>query len=80
MMRDFCEGIYAPQHLHTEANGVVQETQSEDCLNANVWRPSGVELGESCPFMCSFMIAFELTGSSTVKQFDGWRSLLLKCR
>ncbi|CAH7332323.1 Carboxylic ester hydrolase [Vibrio chagasii] len=65
-------GDICPQIPHTmEANGVVQETQSEDCLNANVWRPSGVELGEKLPvYVFIHGGAFEL-GSSTVKQFDG---------
>ena len=65
-------GDICPQIPHTmEANGVVQETQSEDCLNANVWRPSGVEQDEKLPvYVFIHGGAFEL-GSSTVKQFDG---------
>ncbi|UTZ22222.1 carboxylesterase family protein [Vibrio campbellii] len=65
-------GDICPQIAHTmEANGVVQETQSEDCLNANVWRPSGVDEGEKLPvYVFIHGGAFEL-GSSTVKQFDG---------
>ncbi|MGR2665606.1 carboxylesterase family protein [Vibrio campbellii] len=65
-------GDICPQVPHTmEANGVVQEAQSEDCLNANIWRPSDIANDEKLPvYVFIHGGAFEL-GSSTVKQFDG---------
>ncbi|WP_227739619.1 carboxylesterase family protein [Vibrio sagamiensis] len=65
-------GAICPQVPHTmAANGVVQEIQSEDCLNVNVWRPAASPQGSKLPvYVFIHGGAFEL-GSSSVKQFDG---------
>ncbi|KXO13398.1 putative esterase [Moritella sp. JT01] len=65
-------GNICPQVLHTmEENGVAVETMGEDCLNANVWRPSGTNNGDNLPvYVFIHGGAFEL-GSGTQALFNG---------